>query len=175
MPIELKREVFSVLSEQVRRQVNKSGLSEGEILTDFESWRKSSVRLVADANVLLSAVIGGRAKAILQHPSITEVLTAEATLAEVQEYATQLAARKRLSNDIVLLAVASLPVTVVEREAYMKSIPEAKRRIGRRDPDDVEVLALALHAGVPIWSNDNDFEDVGVEWFTTAVLLAKLG
>lgn len=132
------------------------------------------MRLVADANVLLSAVIGGRARAVLQHPSIAEVFTPEATLAEVQEYASQLAAKKRLSQDMVLLAAASLPVSVVERATYEKSIPEAKRRIGRRDPDDVDVLALALHAGVPVWSNDNDFEDAGVEWFTTAALLAKL-
>ncbi len=41
MPLELKREVFAVLSEQVRRQVCKAGLSEEKILTDFESWRKS--------------------------------------------------------------------------------------------------------------------------------------
>jgi len=41
MPIELKRELFSVLSEQVRRQVSKAGLSENEILGDFEAWRKS--------------------------------------------------------------------------------------------------------------------------------------
>ncbi len=40
MPIELKREVFPILSEQVRRQVTKAGLSEDEILADFESWRK---------------------------------------------------------------------------------------------------------------------------------------
>lgn len=41
MPLELKREVYSVLSEQVRRQLGKSGVSEDEILADFESWRKS--------------------------------------------------------------------------------------------------------------------------------------
>lgn len=41
MPIELKREVFSVLSEQIRREVSKAGLSEDEIVADFESWRKS--------------------------------------------------------------------------------------------------------------------------------------
>jgi predicted nucleic acid-binding protein len=76
--------------------------------------------------------------------------------------------------DVVLLAVATLPVTVVERDVYEKSIPEAKRRIGRRDPDDVEILALALHVGAPLWSSDNDFEDAGVEWFTTAALLAAL-
>jgi predicted nucleic acid-binding protein len=133
------------------------------------------VRLVADANVLLSAVIGGRAKAVLEHPTVTEVLTAEATLTEVQEYAAQLAAKKRFSLDVVLMAVATLPVTVVERETYARSIPEARRRIGRRDPDDVEVLALALQMGAAVWSNDNDFENVGVEWFTTAELLARLG
>jgi predicted nucleic acid-binding protein len=132
------------------------------------------VRLVADANVLLSAVIGGRARLILSHPSVGEVLTAEVTLGEVQEYAAQLAAKKRLSLDVVLLAVASLPVRIVPRREYEKRIPEAKRRIGRRDPDDVEILALALHAGAPLWSNDNDFEDAGVEWFTTAALLARL-
>jgi hypothetical protein len=28
---------------------------------------------------------------------------------------------------------------------------------------------------VPVWSNDNDFEDAGVEWHTTAELLKMLG
>jgi len=41
MPIELKREVFSVLSDQVKRQLKKRGLAEDEILADFESWRKN--------------------------------------------------------------------------------------------------------------------------------------
>jgi len=133
------------------------------------------VRLVADANVLLSAVLGGRARAVLEHPQIIEVLTAETTLAEVQEYAAQLAAKKHLSLDIVLMAVATLPVNVLQRDVYEKSIAEARRRIGRRDPDDVEILALALHTGLPLWSNDNDFEDVEIEWYTTAELLARLG
>jgi hypothetical protein len=41
LPMELKREMFSVLSDQVRRQVKKRGLSEDEIAADFEDWRKS--------------------------------------------------------------------------------------------------------------------------------------
>lgn len=133
------------------------------------------MRLVADANVLLSAVIGGRAKAVLEHSDVDEVLTTETVLAEVQEYAVQLAGKRGLSLDIVLMAVATLPVQPVEREVYEDSIAEAKRRIGRRDPDDVEMLALALQSGTPVWSNDNDFEDAGIEWFTTAELLARLG
>ena len=41
MPIELKREVFSVLSEQIRRQLSKKGVSEPDVRSDFESWRKN--------------------------------------------------------------------------------------------------------------------------------------
>jgi len=106
---------------------------------------------------------------------VTEVLTAESTLSEVQDYTAQPARKKRLSLDVVLLAAAALSVKVVEGAVYQASIQEAERRIGRRDPDDFELLALALHAKVPVWSNDNDFEGVGVEWFTTAELLARLG
>jgi predicted nucleic acid-binding protein len=49
------------------------------------------VKLAADANVLLSALIGGQATLVLRHPAIEEILTTEVTLAEVQEYAGQLA------------------------------------------------------------------------------------
>jgi hypothetical protein len=40
LPIELKRELFSVLSEEVGRQIKKRGLSEAKVVADFESWRK---------------------------------------------------------------------------------------------------------------------------------------
>jgi hypothetical protein len=52
---------------------------------------------------------------------------------------------------------------------------EATRRMRRRDPDDADVLALALHLDVPIWSNDIDFEEAGIQWHTTAELLNALG
>ena len=41
---------------------------------------------------------------------------------------------------------------------------------GRRDPEGVELLALALHLSLPVWSNDDDFELTGIEWYTTAEL-----
>jgi hypothetical protein len=40
LPLELKRELFAVLSAEVARQIAKRGLSEEEILADFQSWRK---------------------------------------------------------------------------------------------------------------------------------------
>jgi predicted nucleic acid-binding protein len=132
------------------------------------------VRLAADANVLLSAVLGGRARLILQSPQVEELLTTRTTLAEVREYAQVLARKKRLPADLLLLAVASVPVTVVDQQVYRTSIDEAKQRIGRRDPDDIEILALAIHFHIPVWSNDKDFEDAGVPWYTTADLLREL-
>ena len=92
------------------------------------------MRLVADANVLLAAVLGGRAK-----------------------------------------AMAALPVTVVEEAIYASAVPQARKLIAQRDPDDVDVLALALHLDLPLWSNDNDFDGTGIEWYTTAELLSQLG
>jgi hypothetical protein len=41
LPIELKREMFSVLTAEVRRQIKKRGLAEGQVAADFEAWRKS--------------------------------------------------------------------------------------------------------------------------------------
>jgi hypothetical protein len=41
LPIELKREMFPVLSAEVGRQIKKRGLAEKDILHDLESWRKS--------------------------------------------------------------------------------------------------------------------------------------
>jgi predicted nucleic acid-binding protein len=66
-------------------------------------------------------------------------------------------------------------VTVVGRAAYAEAIPEAKKRIGQRDPDDIELLALALAFDVPVWSNDKDFERAAVRWLTTEKLVRQLG
>lgn len=40
IPLELKREMFSMLSGALARQIKKRGLTEEDILADFERWRK---------------------------------------------------------------------------------------------------------------------------------------
>lgn len=132
------------------------------------------MRLVADANVLLSAVIGGRAALVLRHERVEQVFTAAAVYDEVFEYLPPLARKRRLRLDTLLLTLAALPITVVDRIEYESHLSEADR-IGARDPDDVHVLALALHLKLPVWTNDDDFEDSGVQWHTTAELLKMLG
>jgi len=41
LPVELKREMFGILSAEVARQIRRRRLSEDEILADFASWRKA--------------------------------------------------------------------------------------------------------------------------------------
>ena len=70
------------------------------------------MQLVADANVLLSAVIGGRAALVLRHEQVEQIFTPTAAYDEVFEYLAPLAKKKRLDLDTLLLTLAALPVTV---------------------------------------------------------------
>jgi predicted nucleic acid-binding protein len=133
------------------------------------------VKLAADANVLLSAILGGRAELVLHHPAIQEILTTDHTFAEVEEYAPVLAKKRGIPLDIVILAVAALNITIVDSSTYKRKLPEAFRQIGDRDPDDTELLALALQLKIPIWSNDQDFKSAKVELFSTEEALRHLG
>lgn len=44
LPIELKRELFGVLSAEIARLLRRRGLSERELIADFETWRKHRKR-----------------------------------------------------------------------------------------------------------------------------------
>jgi len=41
LTIDMKRELFEQLSTEIARQIKKSGGTEEEILSDFDSWRKT--------------------------------------------------------------------------------------------------------------------------------------
>jgi hypothetical protein len=41
LPVELKREMFGILSAEIGRQLRRRGVSEEEVLADFAAWRKT--------------------------------------------------------------------------------------------------------------------------------------
>jgi hypothetical protein len=41
LPIDLKRELFALLTTEIARQIKKAGVTEEEILADFDQWRKT--------------------------------------------------------------------------------------------------------------------------------------
>jgi predicted nucleic acid-binding protein len=95
-------------------------------------------------------------------------------ISEVQRYVPRVAQKLGVEQTFLEYALNLLPLRVYSARRYARAVRETRRRIERRDPTDVDVLALALHLDVPVWSNDRDFEDTGVSQFTTAELLAIL-
>ncbi len=41
LPLELKREMFALLSSEISRQIKKRGVTEGKIFADFRLWKKN--------------------------------------------------------------------------------------------------------------------------------------
>jgi predicted nucleic acid-binding protein len=64
---------------------------------------------------------------------------------------------------------------VVPESHYRSHLAEARRYLGERDPSDIPLAALAPKLGIPIWSNDRDFEELPLIAYPTARLLRILG
>jgi len=134
---------------------------------------KPVAAIAADANVLLSAVLGHAALKVFTQSNVS-VLTTRRVLDEVRDYLPVLAKQYEILPQVLEAQLRLLAVRECKPDEYATKLGSAKRAIGRRDPDDVDLLALALAFGVPVWSNDSDFKDTGVEWYTTARLLRRL-
>lgn len=134
----------------------------------------TSRSVAADANVLLSAAVGGAAARVFTDSDL-EVVTTEAVLAEVREYLAEPAEKKGVPRREAERCLEALPITAYPEAVYRERLPEARRHLEGRDPDDVSLAALALHLGIPVWSNDKDFRVVPVDRYPTAKLLKVLG
>lgn len=51
LPVELKREMFGILSAEIGRQLRKRGASEDEVLEDFAAWRQAKRAAVRNAEL----------------------------------------------------------------------------------------------------------------------------
>ncbi len=127
--------------------------------------------VVADANVVLSALIGGRAREVFASPAGPQCFAAQAVAAEVAEHLPGLAAHRGLDAPLLLAALSVIPVDWQLSGIYEPGRAEAERRIGQRDPDDWPTVALALVLDLPIWSQDKDMRDAGITVYTTGELL----
>jgi predicted nucleic acid-binding protein len=115
--------------------------------------------IVADANPLLSALLGGRARDVLFSRKLV-FYSPQHTLFEVEKYLPDVARRIRQTEMALFREFQLLPVTAVQPRQYDSQLERATQLIGERDPKDVHVLALALELKLPIWSEDRDFENL---------------
>ena len=117
------------------------------------------MKLVVDANVFISALIGGKAAELLFNPDF-ELITTERTTWEVKKYLPKLAEHTDQTPSSLLLLFELIPVKACQSREYERSLSKAQNLIGNRDPFDVDILALTLETGAPLWSNDSDFEEI---------------
>ncbi len=134
--------------------------------------------LVADTNVLLSAVIGGQSARAFGDPSLPLVYGATAVRREILEWLPKVAEKRRLDLGLRLGLLQLLPIKWIEANDYLRHESEARARMRSRDVEDWPNVALALALAesrqVAIWTNDKDFEVSGIETITTAQFLARL-
>jgi predicted nucleic acid-binding protein len=129
--------------------------------------------VVADANVLLSAVVGKSALRVFTEFAI-QVHASQFNADEVMEYLPEMAQKYKLPVELVSLQWKLLPLRLHREEDYKAYLPDALAELKNRYPEDAHVLALAKSVGLSIWSNDRDLANVTVECLTTAKLLRAL-
>lgn len=125
-----------------------------------------------DANVVLSALIGGKTNRVFAEAKDVKFITTASVISEIEEYIPVLAKKKVLSEDVMEAAFSLLKLEVVSSETYSEQIPAAMILIGKRDPEDMELVALALALKCTVWSNDNDLVELEqTKTYTTAEML----
>ena len=134
---------------------------------------KGIEKLAVDANPILSAIIGGKARSVFLEADHISFYTTLFNFREVEKYIPILAAKRSLPLNDLYLALSTLPISVCDVEFYKDTLKKAERLIGDRYPDDIHLLALALKISCPIWSNDRDFDDIRIKIYSTLALIRK--
>ncbi|MGI8856540.1 MAG: PIN domain-containing protein [Thermomicrobiales bacterium] len=143
------------------------------------------MRLVIDANVLVSELLHSRGQALIAHSEL-QLSIAAYTWGEAEHEL-----RKRLTGRFVhngqgvervefflfgAMALVTQRIAVMPEGFYVSHETVARMRIPR-DPDDWHTVALALTYGpneAAIWTGDADFLGCGIATWTTDTLLAHL-
>jgi predicted nucleic acid-binding protein len=129
--------------------------------------------VVADANVLLSAVAGKAALRVFTEFGLT-VHVAEFTADEVVEYLPYMAQKYAIPGELIEMQWRLLAVRRHPAHVYRRAFPQAAADLAQRDPEDAHALALARTLELPLWSNDRDLHGFDVVCYPTARLLRLL-
>lgn len=130
-------------------------------------------RLVLDANILIRAVLGTRARNIIvNNAGRTTFFAPEVAYADARKYLPSLIAKRCSSPEAAVQLLEVLDalegvVLAVAHEAYDVARLDAQARLSGRDLNDWPILATAMVLGCPIWTEDQDFFGTGVPTWTT--------
>lgn len=117
------------------------------------------IRIVVDANIILSALLDGSPRFILFDPKF-EFVTTEFTLNEVRHYLPRVAEKSGVLLIELEEAILLLPLLVFSKKYYQSMLSGARKALQDIDPHDADILALYYTEETYLWSEDKDFERV---------------
>jgi predicted nucleic acid-binding protein len=126
--------------------------------------------IVLDANILIRAVLGKRARVlVVRYGGRIVLATPDTAVEEARTHLPAVIAKRGLDAGPFLDVLSSIEkvLRIVEVEQYSEFEPVARQRLFQRDEEDWPVLAAALTLGCPIWTEDADFFGCGVATWTT--------
>jgi len=126
--------------------------------------------LALDANILVRAVLGKRARRILEaYTGVVQFLVADVAVEEARSHLPGVLAKRGLDPQPALSVLDALveKLEVIDLEVYAAWENGAKQRLKNRDLDDWPVLAVALTFGCGVWTEDADLFGTGVPTWTT--------
>ena len=132
--------------------------------------------LVADANILFSAILKNGATRELLLFSGHEFYVPEYSISEFIEHLNELSLRLKLNEgelkELMERLIDASGIKIVPFEDFRQCTPEAEAI--SPDKDDVPYFALALHLGCALWSNDKALKRQNkIKVISTAELLGN--
>jgi predicted nucleic acid-binding protein len=119
------------------------------------------MKLVIDANVVISALIADSKTRELIVTLEPDLLTPAFVHEEVENYEELIVEKSGMEPDHVAQFIDLLfqYIEVVPADEFYPAIEKADEAIGDTDPDDVLYLACAIASDAAIWSDDSDFDE----------------
>jgi predicted nucleic acid-binding protein len=135
------------------------------------------VTLVLDAAILVAAVRGRTAGAVLDVSKLAALVTTERVVAEARR---RIELGLKRADLLPLLSELLEEVTVIRMDTLEPLVGDAVTTLrlaaasGNGSTRDAHVLALAWDTGADIWTTDRDFAGTGVATWSTPNLMRAL-
>ena len=114
------------------------------------------IRIIVDANIILSALLGGGARFVLFSHRF-EFVTTEFTLDEVKRYLPLVEIKSGVPVEELQQMILLLPIIAYPKTHYRRAFPRARKVMKHIDPHDTDLLALYFIERTYLWSEDKDF------------------
>ena len=130
----------------------------------------SGKAIVLDANILIRAVLGKKARELIfDNAATVKFFAPDVCYTDARKYLPALLKKRGVEASAAMLVLDCLEgiVRPIDAEFYSGMQQQALQRIAVRDADDWPVLACALTLGCPVWTEDADFFGTGVATWTS--------